>query len=155
MCGTNKSGEKLATVADMRIAGLINEILLRWGDTNSNGLQGVVESFPKPAEEQEHQDVWTGCHGHSGSHQGLAAAVAKDVLALANNWRLTQMECYFPVKADNKHNCALCYHTKQGSDGERRLVWACQECNVRLQVLECFQEWHTKSNPKSSMVCLK
>jgi hypothetical protein len=125
------------------IAGLIEEILQAYGAKRGRAPPTSAVPAPPPAED-DRPAARPG--GKGGSHRGLA--LASDILA--SDARLK--ERHFPAKEYKRGNCALCYHTRSDKDGEKQVVWHCEQCQVMLHVPECFKEWHTKKNPKSKLV---
>jgi hypothetical protein len=125
------------------IAGLIVEILEAYGTKRQRVIP--QSPIPQPAPEDDERPA-ARPGGKGGSHRGLA--LAGDVLA--SDARLT--ERHFPAKEYKRGNCALCYHTRPDKEGEKQVVWHCEQCQVMLHVPECFKEWHTKKKPKSKLV---
>jgi len=125
------------------VAGLIEDIIAKYGDRN--GCKWVQED--SDTEPDDHDDrPYAQPGGRGGSKYGMAKA--SDVVA--GTERLEGR--HFMVKRENRGICALCYHTRTDKQGQKQVVWMCEQCNVMLHMPECFKEWHTKKKPRSPFV---
>jgi hypothetical protein len=128
------------------VGALIEEIIHKFGDREGcKWTEGIEEEEVEDWNEDDERPAKKPA-GRGGSHQGMARCSE----VLAGEARLTGR--HFPWKRLNRGICVLCYHTRKDKEGQKQVMWMCEQCKVMLHVPECFKEWHTKKNPKSQMV---
>ena len=125
------------------VAGLIEDIIAKYGDRN--GCKWVQEDSDTQSDDNDDRP-----YAHTGGRGGSKYGMAKASDVVAGTERLEGR--HFMVKRENRGICALCYHTRTDKQGQKQVVWMCEQCNVMLHMPECFKEWHTKKKPRSPFV---